>query len=702
MHFWRLWVLRGPNAWAAGPVVEVGLDLGRWADPPPDFVARVAGRVTDWLPSLAPHLAEAGAEGAEALCLARLVERVALELQTLAGNPVRFGRTRARGPGRWRVAVEYQEEAVGRACLHAALAVCRAACEGQEFPFDAELARLRDLADDERLGPSTDAVVQAAQARGIPVEYLNPEDGRYLQLGHGARQRRVLASETDDISAVARSITTDKHFTKRLLRAAGVPVPEGRPAADAEDAWAAASELGLPVAVKPQDRDLAVGVGLDLRTREQVLAAYRAAREKSPHVVVERFAPGVEHRVLVVDGRVVAVARIDPPHIVGDGESTVAELVEAVNRDPRRGPDHHWPLRRLKLDAVALDVLAGQGLTPASVPQPGERVLVRRNPPYLKNGGSLTDLTDRIHPDVAARAVDAARALGLSVAGLDVVAEDLSQPLEDQGGVVVEVNTGPGLWLHTAPWAETPRPVGEAVVATLFPPGGDGRVPVVGVTGGAARAAAGRHLLGLLTRTGLRVGRASAEGVFVAGRRLLIGRATAREQARAVLQNHLVDVAVLEAGAQDLLVEGFGCDRCDVAVVTDPPAVQEGTDATAEELCAAQAAVLRALAPGGKAVLAAEGSAADLPPERVVWFTPGEPDARPAGHRAAGGTAVFLRGGAVVLARGAEETAFRLAGPADPGDRLGLLAGVAAAAALNVRADDVRSYLASLGRVPAS
>jgi cyanophycin synthetase len=689
MEFWRLWVLRGPNAWSACPVIEVGLHLGRWADPPPDVIARVADRLAHWLPSLAPG------DGPAASHLAHLVERVALELQTLAGNPVRFGQTKARGPGRWRVAVEYLEEAVGRACLQAALEVCRAACEGREFPIDTELARLRDLADDERLGPSTDAVVQAARARGIPVEHLNPEDGRYLQLGHGARQRRVLASETDDISAVSRSITTDKHLTKRLLRAAGVPVPEGRPVADAEDAWAAASELGLPVAVKPQDRDLAVGVGLDLRTREQVLAAYRAAREKSANIVVERFAPGVEHRVLVVDGRVVAVARIDPAHVIGDGESTVADLVEMVNRDPRRGPDHRSPLRRLKLDAVALDVLAGQGLTPASVPRRGERILVRRNPPYLKNGGSLTDLTDRIHPEVAARAVDAARALGLRVAGLDVVAEDVGRPLEEQGGVVVEVNTGPGLWLHTAPWAETPRPVGEAVVATLFPPGSDGRVPVVGVTGGAARTAAGRHLAGLLARAGLRVGRASAEGVFVAGRRLLIGGATAREQARAVLQNYLVDVAVLEASAGDLLVEGFGCDRCDVAVVTDPPAAGDGEES--DEPAAAQAAVLRALAPGGTAVLAAEGSPPALAPDRVVRFAPGVPSAR-----MAGGTAVFLSGDAAVLARGDDETAFPLPGPADRGDRLGLLAAVAAAAALNLGADAIRSYLASLGGAPAS
>jgi cyanophycin synthetase len=484
MELWRLWVLRGPNAWAACPVLEAGVDLARWVELPRHQAAAAVGRIRAWLPALAPDLA-----------MARVVEQVTLHLQNLAGNPVTFAETReGPRPGRYRVAVEYQEEPVGRACLQAALEVCRAACEGRPFAIDEEVARLRSLADDQRLGPSTQGVVDAARARGIPVAHFNPDDGRYLQLGHGSRQRRSLASETDDVSGIARSITTDKHLTKQLLREAGVPVPRGRPVSDAEDAWEAACDLGLPVAVKPQDCDLAVGVGLDLKTREQVIAAYQAAREKSASVLVERFAPGTEHRVLVVEDRVVAVARIEPPHVIGDGVSRIADLVAAVNRDPRRGDAYPSPLRRLKLDAVGLEVLASQGYTPESVPAAGVRVLLRRNPPYIKNGGSLSDLTDRIHPEVAACAVAAAQALQVPVAGLDVVAEDIGRPLEEQGGVVVEVNTGPGLWLHMAPWADTPRPVGEAIIATLFPPGGDGRIPIVAVTGGRARSAAGRRL----------------------------------------------------------------------------------------------------------------------------------------------------------------------------------------------------------------
>jgi cyanophycin synthetase len=708
MKLWRMWGLRGPNAWAACPVLETGLDLGQWTDLARDRLAQVVERVSGWLPALAPPPVgganRPGDRGKEFACLAHLVERVAIHLRLLVGNPVSFGATRPLPQkGRYRVAVEFRAEPVARAAVQAAIDLCRAACEGRPYPIDEELGRLRDIADDERLGPSTLAIVMAARARGIPVDHLDPDDGRYLQLGHGACQRRTLAAETDDISAIARSITTDKHLTKLLLRAAGVPVPQGRPVTSAEDAWTAACEVGLPVAVKPQDRDLAVGVGLDLRTPQQVMAAYHAAREKSSSVMVERFARGTEHRVLVVDGRVVAVARIEPPHVVGDGHSTVAELVEAVNRDPRRGPDHHTPLRRLKLDAVALEVLAAQGYTLASIPPRGERVLVRRNPPYIKNGGSLSDLTDRIHPAVAARAVAAARALHLRVAGLDVVVEDIGRPLEAQGGVVVEVNTGPGLWLHMAPWADTPRPVGEAIVATLFPPGSDGRIPLIAITGAQARSTAGSHLAALLASRGLCTGRAGSDNIFIADTQITMS-GTAREKARAVLQNNLVESAILEASPHDLLREGLGCDRCDVAVVTDLPTTAEGvsadTDGNSEELAEGCGAVLHALAPGGKAVLNAEDAPVAtwpaVPADRIVWFARDGESARLLDHRAAGGQAVFLRGESVVLARGSEERTMVLGVQQQrrPDEVVGLLAALSAGIALDLSEEEIRTYLA--------
>ena len=594
-----------------------------------------------------------------------------MHLQVLSGNPVQFSGFRPTDcPHRYRVAFEYQEEPVGRACLETALALCQAAWEDRLYPLDEELARLRELADDQQLGPSTLAVVEAARARQIPVDHFNPEDGRYLRLGQGGAQRRSLASETDDISALARSITTDKHLTKLLLREAGVPVPYGRPVSDADDAWKAACELGLPVAVKPQDRDMALGVGVNLRTREQVLAAYEAARAKSSSILVERFLVGIEHRVLVVGDRVAAVARIEPPHVVGDGVSRIADLVETVNRDPRRGDAYPAPLRRIKLDAVALELLACQGYSRESIPPRGARVLLRRNPPHLDNGGSIRDVTDAIHPETAACAVAAAQALRVRIAGIDLVVQDIARPLEEQGGGIVEVNTGPGLGLHTAPLNDSPRPVGAAIMASLFPPSSDGRIPVLAITGSRAHTA-GRCLAALLTDAGHRVGRASRDGLFIAGRKINLEDATAYDKARAVLRNSLVDVAVLECEAHDLLREGFACDRCDVVLMTDQTEVDDsgesadsGSEGSRTEAAEAWIALLHALAPDGKAVLNADnppGPCSILPPpDRLLWFAQTGDNARVASHRAAGGTAVFLSADSLVVGAGSKSSVWLL------------------------------------------
>lgn len=698
MELWRLWVLRGPNAWATCPVIEAGLDLSAWPGQPRQQSAESVARLRTWLPSLSAELG--GAE--EPICLACVFQRLVVHLQVLAGNPVQFSGLRpADRPHRYRVAFEYQEEPVGQACLQTALALLRAAWEGQPYPVADELTRLRDLADDQQLGPSTRAVVEAAHARQIPVDHFNPDDGRYLRFGQGARQRRSLASETDDISALARSITTDKHLTKLLLREAGVPVPFGRPVEDAEDAWKAACELGLPVAVKPQDRDLALGVGVNLRTREQVLAAYETARAKSSSIMVERFLVGIEHRVLVVGDRVVAVARIEPPHVIGDGVSPIADLVAEVNRDPRRGDAYPSPWRRIKLDSVALELLAGQGYTLESIPARGVWVLLRRNPPHLDNGGSIRDVTDAIHPETAACAVAATQALRVRIAGIDVVVTEISRPLEPQGGGVVEVNTGPGLGLHTAPLNDSPRPVGASIIASLFPPGSDGRIPVLAVFGSRAHTA-GRCLSALLTDAGHRVGRAGRDGIFIGGRKISLEGATAYEKARAVLRNSLVDVAVLECEAHDLLREGFACDRCDVVLVTDPAEVEAGSDparsdaeGSIEEASGAWVALLHALAPDGKVVLNADDSPAaspSLPPsDRLLWFAQDGDNVHVTNHRAAGGTAVFLSADSLVVARGVEEQRLAFGGrpvERDAREQPALLAALAGAMSLNQCGDE--------------
>ncbi len=340
-----------------------------------------------------------------------------------------------------------------------------------------------------------------------------------MQLGYGCKQRRILAAETDRTGAIAESIAQDKELTRALLKAVGVPVPRGRPVDNAEDAWSAAQDIGTPVVVKPQYGNQGRGVTTNLTTREQVIAAYAAAREEGSSVIVERFAPGADYRLLVVGGKLVAAARREPAQVIGDGVSTIRQLVDKVNLDPRRSDGHATSLSIIHLDQIAQSVLAAQGYTPDSIPAEGALVLIRRNA-NLSTGGTATDVTDRVHPEVAARAVEAAKVVGLDIAGVDVVAVDIDRPLEEQGGVIVEVNAGPGLRMHLEPSSGTPRPVGEAIVGTMFPEGDNGRIPVVTVTGTNGKTTTTRFIAHMLKRQGLTVGMTCTDGIYIGDRRI--------------------------------------------------------------------------------------------------------------------------------------------------------------------------------------
>ncbi|HMB03642.1 MAG TPA: cyanophycin synthetase, partial [Isosphaeraceae bacterium] len=523
----------------------------------------------------------------------------------------------------------------------------------------AEVERLRALAQKIKLGPSTAAIVAAAQARGIPCHRLNAES--LVQFGQGARQRRILAAETDRTGAIAEWIAQDKEMTRTLLRAIGVPVPAGRPVEDAEDAWAAAGEIGGPVVVKPQYGNQGRGVATDLTTREQVLTAYANAREEGSRVVVERFAPGADYRVLVIGGQVVAAARRDPAQVRGDGRLTIAQLVAEVNRDPRRGDDHATPLSKIVLDPVALSVLAEQGLTPDSVPSAGNRVLIRRNA-NLSTGGTATDVTDQVHPEVAARAVDAARVVGLDIAGVDVVAEAIDRPLEEQGGVIVEVNAAPGLRMHLEPSVGTPRPVGEAIVALLYPEGENGRIPVAAVTGVNGKTTVTRLIAHLVRQTGKAVGMTCTDGIRIDDRWIDTDDCSGPQSARMVLLNPRVEVAVLETARGGILREGLGFDLCDVGVVTN---IGEGDHLglaeiqTTERLAYVKRTIVDAIAPTGAAVLnAADPLVAAMAPHcpgSVIFFARGPSEPVLAAHRAQGGQAAFVRNETVILADGDRE-----------------------------------------------
>jgi len=667
MEIISLKVLRGPNQWASFPVLEAWVDLGYLEDHPSNTLPGFNERVMQWLPTMIEHRCTIGERGGfferlrTGTWMGHILEHVTLELQSLAGTPVGFGRAReAKTRGVYKVAIEYKEEKFAIECLHTAHRLLKAAISGESFEIGCELKRLRKVLLEEQLGPSTRSIVEAAVARGIPATRLTA--GSLVRLGQGAKQRRIIAAETDRTGAVAECIAQDKDLTRTLLAEAGIPVPEGRPVADAADAWVVAEEIAAPVVVKPRYGNQGRGVSVDLKSREEVERAWQLAREQDACVVVERFVTGADYRLLVVGGRVVAAARRRPPAVTGDGYLSVKQLADRVNEDPRRCGDHATSLSPVILDDVALAVLDEQGLTPESIPEDGRVVLLRQNA-NLSTGGTSEDVTDQVHPEVAARAVEAARIIGLDVAGIDIVTSDITQPLESQRGVVIEVNAGPGLRMHLEPTVGTPRNVGEAIVETLFAADDDGRIPVAAVTGTNGKTTVTRLISHLATAGGATVGSTCTEGIWIGGRQIDAGDCSGPASARRVLANPSVTTAVLETARGGILREGCGFDFCDVAVVTNIASGDHlglGEIDTPERLAWVKGAIVAAVSKKGSAVLnAADPLVVEMKKwckGQVVYFALDPANPVVVEHLAQGGLAATVREGWIVLCDGPRET----------------------------------------------
>ncbi|MBY0453815.1 MAG: cyanophycin synthetase [Burkholderiaceae bacterium] len=648
----RIRALRGPNLWSRNTAIEAIVSCS----PAERAIAGIDGFETR-LRALFPTIGALHPEGSEGdVSLAHVLQSAALALQAQAGCQVTFSRTATTvDAGVYQVIVEYTEEAVGRQAFADAQALIEAALNGGSFDAEVVVANLRELDEDERLGPSTGAIVEAAAARGIPWRRLT--QGSLVQFGWGSKQRRIQAAEIDSTSAVAESIAQDKDLTKRLLHAAGVPVPLGRPVEGFDDAWAVALEVGLPVVVKPQDGNQGKGVTVNITERGQLEDAYRVAEEYGT-VMVERFLPGHDFRLLVVGDQLVAAARREPPQVLGDDVHTVRELVDLVNLDPRRGEGHATSLTKIRLDDIAVARLAAQGLTPDSVPAKGQRVVLRNNA-NLSTGGTATDVTDDVHPDLAARAVAAAQMIGLHICGVDLVCESVLHPIEDQGGGIVEVNAAPGLRMHLAPSYGKPRAVGAAMVNEVFAPGQDGRIPVVAVTGTNGKTTTARLIAHLFSAQGMRVGMTNTDGVYVNGRQIDSGDCSGPRSARNVLLHPEVDAAVFETARGGILREGLGFDRCQVAVVTN---IGEGDHlglnyiSTVEDLAVLKRVIVQNVAPDGYAVLNATdpivAAMAPACPGKIIYFAADRHHPVMATHRAQGNRTVYVDGDSVVAAEG--------------------------------------------------
>ena len=653
MEVSRVRALRGPNLWSHHTSVEaiVACDSNELSlANMPGFEARLRAR----FPAITP-LQPSGHE--DVIPMAHVLEVAALDLQAHAGCPVTFSRTTATlEPGIYQVVVEYSEEAVGRRAMELAQQLCSAAQDDTPFDLEAALTELRELDEDVRLGPSTGSIVDAAAARNIPFRRLT--EGSLVMFGWGSRQRRIQAAEIDTTGAIAETIAQDKELTKKLLHAAGVPVPMGRVVSDLDDAWNAALEIGLPVVIKPKDGNQGKGVTVNVTTREQLAGGFNAAAEFRDEVMVERYLPGNDFRLLVIGNKLVAAARRDPPQVVGDGTHTVRELVEQVNLDPRRGNGHSTSLTKIRFDDIALASLAKQGLQADSVPTKGQRVILRNNA-NLSTGGAATDVTDDVHPEVAERAIAAAHMVGLDICGVDLVCDSVLKPIEEQNGGIVEVNAAPGLRMHLSPSFGKGRAVGEAIVSTMFAEGDDGRIPVVAVTGTNGKTTTVRLIAHLLAAGGLRTGMTNTDGVYIEGRRIDSGDCSGPRSARNVLMHPDVDAAVFETARGGMLREGLAFDRCKVAVVTN---IGSGDHlglnyiTTLEDLAVLKRVIVQNVADNGVAVLnAADPIVAAMAHNcrgSVTFFAADVNHPIMSTHRAQGNRVVYVDGGMLVAAQG--------------------------------------------------
>jgi len=714
IEFINLLCLRGPSIWSYRPVIEAWVDIGELEDFPSNKIPGLYERLVAWLPSLVEHRCSIGERGGflqrvrKGTWSGHILEHVTLELQNLAGMPGGLGRARETSTrGVYKVIVRAWHEPVARAALYAARDLVMAAIEDRPYDVQGAIDELREMTDALRLGPSTACIVDAADDRDIPAIRLS--EVNLIQLGYGARQRRIWTAETDRTSAIAESISRNKDLTKSLLNSCGVPVPEGRLVETIEAACEAAEAIGYPVVVKPSDGNHGRGVFTNLASPAEVKAAYDVAVDEGSGVVVERFVQGNEHRLLVVGGRMVAAARGELATVAGDGVHTIDELVELqLNSDPRRGRDEDHPLNPIRLDSAALLELARQDLSPDSIPAPGVEVLIQRN------GNVSFDVTDEVHPSVAAAVELAARIVGLDIAGVDLVAEDISRPLEEQRGAIVEVNAGPGLLMHLKPASGQPRPVGRAIVDYLFPDGDAGRIPIVGITGSKGKTTVAQLVSRLAEMNGQYTGLASSDGLVFGRRQVEKNDCANWAAARRVLLNRAVQTAIIESSHRTILGEGLAYDRCQVGVVTnlDPADTQpEFYVHEADQLAHVFRTQVDVVLSEGTAVLNAGdplvADMAHLCDGAVIFFALDATVPVIVQHRAQGGRVVFARDAQVVLADGHDETVLTSlsAIALTEGGKLAfqvenVLAAVGVAWALGIGLDMIRAGIETFGAEP--
>lgn len=657
-------VMKGPNYWSAKRhhLIVMLLDLQEMEERPTNTIDGFLGRLETLLPSMYSHRCSEGVEGGffsrvkDGTWMGHVIEHIALEIQTLAGMEVGFGRTRSSDKhGVYHVVFSYYEAKAGIYAAKCSVAIAEALIAGLPYDLESDIQKLRELREEERLGPSTGSIVEEAERRRIPWIRLNRHS--LVQLGYGKNQQRIQATVASTTSSIAVELACDKEDTKNLLEAAQVPVPKGMIVYDEEDLKSAESRIGYPLVTKPLNGNHGRGATTNLKNWEELKEGLEIAQKHSRAVICEKFITGYDHRALVINFKFVAAALRTPAAVTGNGKQTIQELIDEVNTDPRRGFGHEKVLTNITVDKQTENILKEKNLTLETVLPKGE-VLFLKPTANLSTGGTSTDLTDQVHPSNIVLFERIARIIGLDICGVDVMAPDLTRPLTENGGAVIEVNAGPGFRMHLAPSEGLARNVAEPVIDMLFPPGKSARIPIIAVSGTNGKTTTTRLIAHIMKQTGSTVGYTTTDGIYIQNQMMQVGDCTGPVSAEFILKDPTVEVAVLECARGGILRAGLGFHHCNVAVVTNVAGDHLGLQGidTIEKLAKVKSVAVKTVFKDGYAILNADDDLTYAMRKElecnVALFSLDEKSKRIAEHCKKGGLGAVYENGFLTILKG--------------------------------------------------
>ncbi|MFO8000892.1 MAG: cyanophycin synthetase [Marinilabilia sp.] len=664
MRIIEMRALRGPNYWSTWRhfLIVMTVDLEEMDHYPSDTINGFAERLGNLIPSLYEHRCSRGYEGGflerlkEGTWMGHIMEHIALEIQILAGMQSGFGRTRGDGKeGVYNVVFSYELEKAGMYAGNAAFAIVEAMIANKPYNIEHDIQNLRQIREEERFGPSTASIIDEAKRRNIPILRLN--EYSLVQLGWGVHQQRIQATMTGKTSSIGLEIASDKEETKKILYNNAAPVPYGLVIESPEEIESAVFKVGFPVVIKPLDAHQGKGATIKITNQEDALRAFETAREHSTRVIIEKYIQGNDYRLLIINNKFVAAARRIPAHVIGNGHSTINELIQEINKDPRRGFGHEKMLTEIKVDAMTRRLMEQANYTPDTV-LPDGKIFYLKTTANLSTGGISEDVTDTVHPTNIFIAERASKFIDLDICGIDVVTPNLTDPINDNGGAIIEVNGAPGFRMHLSPTKGQPREVAKPVIDMLFPGGDSGRIPIISVTGTNGKTTTTRLIAHIMKMNGKKVGTTTTDGIYIQNNLMYKGDCSGPESARFVLRDPTVDYAVFETARGGMLRAGLGYDLSNVGVVTNVASDHLGLQGiqTMEQMTRLKSIVAENIYEEGYAVLNADDdnvySMMKNIPCKAALFSMISTNPRIRDHCAAGGTAAVYDDGAIILRKG--------------------------------------------------